>query len=175
MSYNWFKINNISYGWFDICIAEKLIEVSDFLSYDMLQKFLSKVIRILNGSTEEWLYLMDEPGASMLHIYLKNNRIHFAEYSLSIDSTELNDEDEEADRDKCEECRFDVSVDIQNTVDGIVTEFSLYENGNGRVLYEKHWGTFPVKEFEKLKECAFQLQENARKYDGLLCTTFLSI
>lgn len=175
MSFNWFKINNISYGWFDMCIAEHFIEVSDFLSYDMPQKFLGKVIRILNGSTEEWLHLMDEPGASMLHIYLKNNRIHFAEYSLSIDSTELNDGDEKADRDKCEECRFDVSVDIQNTVDGIVTEFSLYENGNGRVLYEKHWGAFPVKEFEKLKECAFQLQEKAGEYDGLLCTTFLQI
>lgn len=69
------------------------------------------------------------------YIYiLKNNRIHFAEYSLPVDSTELNNEDEEADRDKCEECRFDVSVDVQNTVDGIVTEFSLHENGNDRVL-----------------------------------------
>lgn len=54
-----------------MCIAENLIEVSDFLSYDMPQKFLSKVIRVLNESTEEWLYLMDEPGAAMLHIYLK--------------------------------------------------------------------------------------------------------
>lgn len=171
--YNWFKINSISYGWFDVCIASNLIEVSDFLNYDMPQKFLSKVIRVLNESTEEWLYLMNEPGASMLHIYLKNNWIHFAEYSLSVDSTELNDEDEEADRDKCEECRFDVAIDIQNAVDGIVTEFSLYENGNGRMLYEQHWDAFPAKEFEKLKEYAFRLQEKAGEYDGLLCTTFL--
>ena len=112
--------------------------------------------------------MMDEPGASMLDIYLKDERVHFAEYGLSVDSDELNCEGEEAERDKCEECQFDVDVDIQSAVDGIVTEFSLYENGNGRMLYEKRWGAFPTKEFGKLKEYAFQLQVNAGKYDGLL-------
>lgn len=173
MSYNWFKINNISYGWFTMCIGSHVTEVSDFLNYDMPQKFLSKVIRVICENTEEWLYLMDEPGSAMLHIYLKNEKVHFAEYSLSVNSYELNCEDEVEERDKCEKCLFDINVDIQNTVDGIVTEFSLYENGNGRMLYEEHWGAFPVKEFEKLKKYAFQIQQNAGKYDGLLCATFL--
>lgn len=155
-----------------MCIVSHPVEVSDFLSYDMPQKFLSKIIRVLNENSEEWLYLMNEPGAALLHIYLKDGRIHFAAYGLSVDSTELN-EDEEADRDKCEECWFDVDVDIQNIVDGIVTEFSLYENGNGLMLYEKHWDVFPEKEFRELKEYAFQLQEKAEKYNSLLCTTFL--
>ena len=154
-------------------IGSKLSEASDFLGYDMPKKFLFKVIRVISENTEEWLYMMDEPGASMLHIYFKDDRVHFAEYSLSANSDELNREDEEAERDKCEECWFDIDVDVQSAVDGIVTEFSLYENGNGRMLYEKHWGPFPTKEFEKLKEYAFQLQVNAGKYDGLLCTTFL--
>lgn len=154
-------------------IGSKLCEASDFLGYDMPKKFLSKVIRVISENTEEWLYMMDEPGASMLHIYLKDERVHFAEYSLSVTSDELNCEDEEAERDKCEECLFNIDVDIQSAVDGIVTEFSLYENGNGRMLYEKHWGAFPMKEYEKLKKYAFQLQVNAGKYDGLLCTTFL--
>lgn len=174
MRYSWFKIRSISYGWFTMSIASNLCEASDFLDYDMPQKFLSKVIRVINNNAEEWLYLMDEPGASMLHIYLSDERLHFAEYSLSIDSVELDYEDEIAERDKCEKCCFHIDIDIQNAVDGIVTEFSLYENGNGRKMYEKHWGAFPDKEFDELKKYAFHLQENAGKYDGLLCTTFLS-
>ena len=173
MSYGWFKINNISYGWFDMCIGPHLSTASDFLGYDMPKKFLYKVLRVIKGNTEEWLYLMDEPGAGILHIYMKDGKVHFAEYSLSVSSDELSYEDEEAEQDKCEKCWYDIAVDIQNTVDGIVTEFSLYENGNGRILYEKHWGAFPAEEFEKLKEYAFQLQENAGEYDNLLCTTFL--
>ena len=116
---------------------------------------------------------MDEPGAAMLHIFQKDERVYFVEYDLSVNSDELNREDEAAERDKCEQCLFRVDVDIQNTVDGIVTEFSLYENENGRMFYEKHWGGFPEKEFEELKEYAFQLQKKVGKYDGLLCTTFL--
>lgn len=175
MSYSWFKINSISHGWFDMCIGPNICEASDFLGYDMPQKFLSKVMRVISGNTEEWLYLMNEPGAFMLHIYLADERLHFAEYDLSVASFELNAEDESAERDKCEECYFDVDIDIQNAVDGIVTEFSLYENGNGRKLYEEHWDAFPEKEFNVLKEYAFHLQENAGEYDDLLCTTFLSL
>lgn len=174
MSYGWFKINSISYGWFNMCIGSHLCGASDFLDYDMPRKFLSKVIRVINNNTEEWLYLMGEPGASMLHIYLADERLHIAEYSLSIDSTDLDPEDESTERDKCEECWFNIDIDIQNAVDGIVTEFSLYENGNGRKLYENHWGAFPEKEFDELKKYAFHLQENAGEYDDLLCTTFLS-
>lgn len=171
---DWFKINSISYGWFEICIGLHLCTgVSDFLGYDMPEKLLSKVIRVIRENTEEWLYLMDEPGAAMLHIYRKDEQIHFVEYDLSVTSDELNREDEAAERDKCAQCLFEFDVDIRNAVDGLVTEFSLYENGNGRMLYEKHWGGFPVKEFEELKELAFQLQKNAGKYHGLLCTTFL--
>ena len=175
MSYNWFKINRISYGWFEMNIGTNLSEASDFLGYDMPQKFLDKVIRVIKENTEEWLYLMDEPGASILHIYLKNERIHFVQYTLSADSDELNREDERLERDKFEKCWFDIDVDIQDAVDGIVTEFSLYENGNGRILYEKHWGGFPKKEFEELKEYAFQLQEKAGEYNRLLCTTFMKM
>ena len=103
MGFSWFKIDRIEYGWFDMELGANFIEVSDFLGYDMPKKFLGKIIRIINENAEEWLYLMNEPGASMLHMYLKDERIHFAEYSLSVNSTELNREDEEAERDKCEE------------------------------------------------------------------------
>lgn len=169
---NWFKINSIEYGWFEMCISTHYIVASDFMGYDMPQKFLSKVFRVLTQNTEEWLYLMNEPGAGILHIYLKDKKMHFACYGLSVESTEL-DEDEKTAQDKCQECWFDIAVDIQNAVDGIVTEFSLYQNGNGRRLYEEHWFKFPEKEFEKLKAYAFELQKTAGEFDELLCTTFL--
>lgn len=171
--YNWFKINSIEYGWFTMSIGQVLSEASDFLGYDMPQKFLEKVLRVVKDNTEEWLYLMNEPGAAILHIYLENKKVHFAQYDLSVASDDLNSEDEAEEHDKCEKCWFDVKVDIEDAVDGIVTEFSLYENGNGRLLYEKHWGEFPDKEFGKLREYAFQLQENVGEYDDLLCTTYM--
>lgn len=171
--YSWFKINNISYGWFTMNMGQHLCIASDFLGYDMPKNFLSKIYHVINNNTEEWIYLMDEPGANILHMYLENKQVHFAEYGLSVESLDLNLENEEAEWDKREKCWFHTNIDIQDTVDGIVTEFSLYENGNGRILYEEHWGKFPEKEFEKLKQCAFQLQKNADEYDELLCTTFL--
>ena len=165
---NWFKINCIEYGWFGMGLGRYFCEASGFLGYDMPRRFLSKLLRAIRENTEEWLYMMDEPGARMLHIYLKDGQVHFAEYRLSVESYELrNAEDEAAQRDQCGECYFDMDVDIQSAVDGIVTEFSLYENGNGRKLYEEHWGAFPQKEFDQLKEYAGKL-------DGLFCATFLS-
>lgn len=171
--YNWFKINCIEYGWFTMDIGRVFSEASDFLGYDMPQKFLDKVFRVVKENTEEWLYLMDEPGARILHIYLENNKVHFAQYELSVESGNLNSENEAAEKDKCGKCEFDMDVDIKDAVDRIVTEFSLYENGNGRLLYEEHWGKFPEKEFEKLKEYAFQLQKNVGEYDDLFCTTYM--
>ena len=90
-----------------MCIESHFcIDASDFLGYDMPQKFLSKVLQVIKQNTEEWLYLMDEPGAAMLHIYQKDGRVHFVEYDLSVNSDELNREDEAAERDKCEQCLF---------------------------------------------------------------------
>lgn len=47
-------------------------------------------MRAINKKTEEWLYLMDEPGTGILHIYYENKQIYFEEYDLSVDSDELN-------------------------------------------------------------------------------------
>lgn len=156
-----------------MCIASHCIEVSDFLGYDMPRMFLNKLFRVVTENTEEWLYLMNEPGASMLHIYVQNKQIHFAEYDLSVDSFGLNHKDEKRYREQCQACLFDAAVAVHNAVDGIVTELSLYETGNGRRLYEKHWDVFPTEEFEQFKKYAFQLQKRTGKYDELLCTTFL--
>ena len=52
---NWFKIISISYGWFEMGIGSQLCGgVSDFLGYDMPQKFMSKVLQVIKQNTEEW-------------------------------------------------------------------------------------------------------------------------
>ncbi len=175
MSYSWFKIESISYGWFTMRIGSDICDVSDFLGYDMPKKFLDKVLRVISNNTEEWLYLMDEPGAGILHIYLENEKVYFEEYNLSVNSDELNNENEEAEWNKrCGNSWLHIGVSICDVVDGIVSEFALYENGNGRMLYEEHWGEFPLREFEAIKRYAFRLEESAGKYDGLFCATFLA-
>lgn len=169
---NWFKIQSIEYGWWTAEIGGAYIECSDYLDYDMPKELLRKILRLLKGSSvEEWLYIMDEPGASMICIQLNYNKINFAEYDSLKTSYELNLHEK---KENCGKCIYTTDVDVKNVVDGLVTEFSLYENGNGRALYENHWMKFPIDEYEELKLYAFELQKNAREYDELFCTTFLN-
>jgi len=42
-------------------------------------------------------------------------------------------------------------------IDSIVTEYALYETGNGRDYYEANWEDFPQVEYNKLKKIAFEL------------------
>ena len=101
---------------------------------------------------------------------LKQELVIFAEYDSLKTSYELNLDEK---KENCGKYIYTVDVDVQNVVDGLVTEFSLYENGNGRTLYEKHWMEFPKDEYEELKLYAFELQKNTRKYDELFYATFL--
>ncbi len=170
----WFKIYSIYYGWFDCMIAQNYIVASDYLDYDMPKFLLDKVYKVVKGkSAEEYLYLMNEPGANMLKISLNkdSDKVNFSEYKLLKDSTDL-DENELYEINNFGECLFSTDVLICSTVDDLLTEFSLFENGNGRVLYEKHWNKFPTAEFESLKAFAYELQLT-EKYN-FLCTTFLN-
>lgn len=167
------KINSIEYGWFEARMGSLLIEASDFLGYDMPKKLLEKVLRLVKGkSVEEWLYLMNEPGAGMLKISFHGQQILFEYFELSKCSYDL-DTSEEDEKDNCGECIGSVVMKVQQAVDELVAEFSLYENGNGRKLYEMHWMSFPVKEYEELKAVAFGLDKKAGEYDGLFCVSYL--
>lgn len=34
----------------------------------------------------------------------------------------------------------------------IFWEFALYQNGNGAIIYEQHWGDFPSNSFFRLEQ-----------------------
>ena len=53
------------------------------------------------------------------------------------------------------------------------TEYSLYENGNGRKCFDLNWGGYPQKEYDELKRIAIEINKNQGKYDKLNCIEFL--
>lgn len=169
----WFKINNIEYGWFGMKFGEHYVEASDFLGYDLPQIFLRKILNVLEKRTkDEWLYLMNEPGADMMHIYEGEDKVHFEVWDLSKCSDEL-DRDESAEKDSCTKCNFSMEISWKEAVDGLVTEFALYENGNGRAMYEKHWGPYPEKEYAELKKHAYEIEKTLTEYEDMFCISFL--
>ena len=143
-----FKIDSIGYGWFEFRIGMYYVETSDFLGYDMPTEFLNKLIKVLKGSSKEWVYVMNEPGADILEILRSDNMITVNSFSMNKPSTELSSEIE-------------------------VTEYSLYENGNGRKCFDLNWGGYPQKEYDELKRIAIEINKNQGKYDKLNCIEFL--
>ena len=165
----WFKIDSIEYGWFTMRIGSDYAEVSDYLGYDFPKKFLQKILNVLQeDGKEEWLYLMDEPGAEIMQIAHDQGKITLTVYDLSKECFSLSSK-EEKEKDNRGECRFRFNCETKDVVDGLVREFYLYENGNGRGLYETHWMEFPVEEYEKLKKLAFEMDRNASEYDKMYC------
>lgn len=167
-----FKIESIEYGWFEFRIGKHYVESSDFLGYDMPAEFLSKLIKILNKSSKEWVYLMNEPGAAIMEFLRSDNTIIINAYSMNKPSDDLS-------RNIVEElqnvgnCEFSIRINIPEFVDAVVAEYSLYENGNGRKCYDINWGEYPQKEYNELKIIAFEINKNQGQYDSLNCIEFL--
>ncbi len=163
------KIESIEYGWFKMRIGRDWIEVSDYLDYDFPKELLRKVWNVLlEDGKEEWLYLMDEPRAEIMQISNDNGKIHLAAYDLSKECFDLSNKEED-EKDNCGKCSFRYDWSLEDIVDELVSEFYLYENGNGRALYETHWAKFPVDEYEKLKKLAFELDRKQSKFHKLYC------
>ncbi|MBR1737287.1 MAG: hypothetical protein IJ736_09770 [Firmicutes bacterium] len=171
----WFKIRKLMYGWMIIGIGEDhLIEASDFLGYDLPKKFLEKMIRLIrHESSEGLLHWQNEPGACIMCIENTDETICFSLYESKKDSDELDPYDERKEWQSCGNKIFSYDVKINDALDGIVAEFSLYENGNGRKMYEKHWGDFPQEEYDELKKIASEINKNCGRYDKLFCMTYL--
>ncbi len=167
-----FKIESIEYGWFEFRIGKHYVEASDFLGYNIATEFLSKLIKVLKESSKEWVYVMNEPGAAIMEFLRSNNAIMINVYSMNKPSYELNS-------DIAEELKnignreFSISINIPELVDAVVTEYSLYENGNGRKCYDMNWGGYPQKEYDELKRIAFEINKNQSEYDSLNCVEFL--
>ena len=157
-----FKIDSIEYGWFEFRIGMYYVEASDFLGYDIPTEFISKLIKVLKESPKEWVYVMNEPGADIMEILRSDNAIIINVYSMNKPSSELS-RDIEEELKNIGNCEFSISFKIPELVDAVVTEYALYENGNGRKYFEMNWGGYPQREYDELKRIAFEINKNLGK------------
>ena len=173
---NVFEIHGIRYGWFEVYFTphgEKhgYLCNSDYLGCDAPKLFLDALANILEEKTaEEWLCWQDEPGAYILRLALEDGKVA-VEILLAPDSLGLPYRGVEL---ASVEKEFDYknSFNIDELLDDVLVEFSLYENGNGLTLYQKHWDVFPEKEFQRLKKFAVRFNKGLDKYDKLFCLAY---
>ena len=173
---NVFEIHKIRYGWFEVCFTphdekQGWLCNSDYLQCDAPKHFLDALANILEEKTsEEWLCWQDEPGAFILRLAPEGEKIA-VEIFLAPDSFDLPYRGQElASAEK--EFEYGNSFGIKDLLDDVLVEFSLYENGNGLALYNKHWDVFPEKEFQRLKSFAVRFNKGLDKYKKLFCLTY---
>lgn len=160
---NVFKIESIEYGWFNIRIGKCYIECSDYLSCDSPKMFLRAIISLANNDTkEEWLCWQNEPGAEIMHLKKENDNLKIQLFGATTDSFELELTGKEL-KCYCGESRGNFDVKLLALIDDILVEFSLYEKGNGLLLYSKHWEDFPQREFDSLKAIAHILVKKEKE------------
>ena len=174
---NVFEIHGIRYGWFEVCFTphdEKKgwLTNSDYLQCDAPKHFLDALGNILEGkSHEEWLCWQDEPGAYILRIALEDGNVAVEIFNAEKDSFDLPQRGAELAHEN-KTLEYGNLFEIRHLLDDVLVEFSLYENGNGRALYNKHWDAFPEKEFARLKKFAAQFNKELDKYHKLFCLTY---
>lgn len=173
---NTFEIHGIHYGWFQVCFTphgekQGFLTNSDYLGCDAPAQFLDALADILEKkSHEEWLCWQDEPGAYILRLALEDGKVA-VEIFLAPDSTELPYRGAElASAEK--EFYYKNSFEIKQLLNDVLVEFSLYENGNGLRLYNKHWDAFPEKEFLRLKRFAAEFNRGLDKFSKMFCLTY---
>lgn len=172
----WFKIESVHYGWFGMSAGQIYFKASNYTDYDMPRRLLEKIVRLISGESErEYLYLLAEPHAALLVLSVTHSRICMEAYDLIRDSNDLPRQERDA-LGLLGECWANLAVLIPDAADDLVTEFSLYENGNGRALYETHWMPFPQDAYDALKALAFRFAGERMEdedMDELMCTTYL--
>ena len=169
---NIFKINAIQYGWFEVRFGNYDMECSDYLDYNTPQILLKAVLHLLEKkSSEEWICWQNEPGASIMQLSIVEQKIKLQVYDCDKAAYELETTGDSLKR-NCGSCEMSMDVEIYKIVDDLVAEFSLFENGNGLSMYEKHWMEFPKEEYQRLKNYAYELQERLGSTETLFCITY---
>lgn len=164
---NVFEIHGIHDGWFEVCFTPRdekqgWLVNSDYLGCDAPMLFLDALADILEEkSTEEWLCWQDEPGAYILRIVPENGKINVKIF-IGKDSDGLPYRGRELAAEQ-KEFYYEDSFEIKQLLDDVLVSFSHYENGNGLALYNKHWGEFPEKEYQRLKKFAAEFDKGSTK------------
>ena len=73
---------------------------------------------------------------------------------------------------EAKELAYRGTFEARRILDDIIVQFGLYEDGNGLKLYNKNWGDFPVKEYQRLKKCAQKVNKALGKYDKMFCFSY---
>lgn len=173
---NVFEIHKIRYGWFEVCFTphgekQGWLCNSDYLQCDAPKYFLDALANILEEKTsEEWLCWQDEPGAYILRLSFEDGKI-VVEIFLAPDSFELPHRGQELALTE-KEFEYGNLFEIKELLDDVLVEFSLYENGNGLAIYNKHWDVFPENEFQRLKRFAVHYNKGLDRYHKLFCLTW---
>ncbi len=174
---NVFEIHGIRYGWFEVCFTphgdkQGWLTNSDYLGCDAPALFLDALSNILEKKTTvEWLCWQDEPGAYILHLAFENSKVAVEIFLAKNDSMNLPHRGEELSREE-KELTYSNSFKIDELLNDVLVEFSLYENGNGLALYNKHWGEFPKIEYQRLRKFAEGFNKGLDKYGKLFCLTY---
>lgn len=169
---NAFKIESISYGWFELRTGKHYLLCSDYLDYDTPKFLLKALLRLIKGeSKEEWICWQDEPAANIMQLTVEGATLKLNMHRSAKESFDLETTPGSLKTNR-KECWYSMDLKIIQAVDDLLTEFSLYENGNGLSLYEEHWMTFPQEEYRKLKEFAIGMQNQSDEDDALFCTTY---
>lgn len=146
-----FKIVSISHGWFQVDFNRQfLLTNSDFLNCDAPALLLEAVGNLMEyGTAVQWLCWQNEPSAYILKLERKGNQLIGQVYDTDAESTEL-DYSGQGLADYITECVFCFEEEMNQAAKTIADEFSLYEKGNGREQYCRHWSAFPDKEYGRL-------------------------
>lgn len=148
-----FHIRSIYAKWFEVEINRQFILTNSYyLGCDAPKRLLKAFANLLEkGITTQWLCWQDEPDAYILKIENAGGQCIGEIYNADAASFVLEHEGVSL-ADHTTECVYRFECDMKKMSSLILREFSLYENGNGRKIYQEHWGDFPQTEYEKLKQ-----------------------
>lgn len=171
-----FMIERIEYGWFKAFVGGCRLVSSNVADGDAPRELLECVAQVLmDGAQAGWVAWRGEPEALIMELRLDGTDAAIRLWSSSLDAFELGEEEAEL-----RECRVETVAETKvsaiELLDAVVSAFALYANGNGRALYEAHWGEFPDGAFDRLKAFALDISRRREAKDedaGLYCGTFM--
>ena len=140
---------------------------------DMCVKSAIARERFLLGkkSEVEWICWDDEPGALIMSIEMVEDNIVVTVYHASKSAYDLVRSSKVL-SDSCGEKGWSLIMQTRKFVDELTTEFSLYRDGTGNLIYKQHWMEFPHKEFMDLLAYAVELSKEKGKRDKMFCISY---
>ena len=153
------KIESIRHGWFAMRFGGYEIDCTNVFEHDTPMELLQAVYDLVKKNDETKIVRWDgEPGSEIMCLERIEDEILITVYETSKSVYDLNCSAEQMMR-YCGEEKWSVKMDFSEFVDELVTEFWLYENGNGRILYEKNWMQFSLSTFERLMSSVMEISK----------------